>query len=110
MTIKINFLKKKQLQDLSNADLKKRLIQSHLARDICAVENYAEKELSFDLEIFNIQEELDKRQKDENMVSSRFKNEIPNFGSKFYRHQLKKCISADQIKNFLNEIAPPLAE
>ena len=109
MTIKIKHMTKKQFQILSNPDLKKRLIQSHLSRDISSLQNKQKEELCFDLEISNIQEELDKRQKDESMIGSRFKNEIPNFESKFYKNKLKKCTTPDQVKTFLNEIAPPLA-
>jgi len=109
MTIKIKHMTKKQFQVLSNPDLKKRLIQSHLSRDICSLQNKEKDELCFDLEIDKIQEELDKRQKDENMIGSRFRNEIPKFESKFYKNKLKQCTTQDQVKNFLNEIAPPLS-
>ena len=109
MTIKIKHMTRKHFQSLSNSDLKKRLIQSHLSRDICSLQDKEKEELRFDLEIYNIQEEIDKRRKDESMIGSRFRNEIPNFESEFYKSKLKQCITPNQVRSFLNEIASPLA-
>ena len=101
MTIKIKHMTRKHFQSLSNSDLKKRLIQSHLSRDICSLQDREKEELRFDLEIYNIQEEIDKRQKDESMIGSRFRNEIPNFESEFYKSKLKQCITPDQVEKMI---------
>ena len=65
MTIKIKHMTRKHFQSLSNSDLKKRLIQSHLSRDICEVQENENKEQAFDLEVAVLTYELNQRQRKE---------------------------------------------
>jgi len=65
MTIKIKLLSSKQIQRLSDHELKKRRVISTLAREICEVQENENKEQAFDLEVAVLTYELNQRQRKE---------------------------------------------
>jgi len=65
MTIKIKLLSSKQIQRLSDHELKKRRIISTLAREICEVRENENAEQAFDLEVAILTYELKQRQRKE---------------------------------------------
>ena len=65
MTIKIKLLSSKQIQRLSDHELKKRRVISTLAREICEVQENENKEQAFDLEVAVLTHELNQRQRKE---------------------------------------------
>ena len=65
MTIKIKLLSSKQIQRLSDHELKRRRVISTLAREICEVQKNENKEQAFDLEVAVLTYELNQRQRKE---------------------------------------------
>ena len=65
MTIKIKLLSSKQIQRLSDHELKKRRVISTLAREICEVQENENKEQAFDLEVAVLTYELNQRERKE---------------------------------------------
>ncbi len=63
MTIKIKLLSSKQIQRLSDHELKRRRIISTLAREICEIREKENEEQAFDLEIAILTYELNQRQR-----------------------------------------------
>jgi len=61
MTIKIKLLSSKQIQRLSEHELKRRRVISTLAREICEVREKENEEQAFDLEIAILTYELNQR-------------------------------------------------